>query len=292
MALEPHLDAVPITDAYPRCGDPGRWRLTAEQVVAYERDGFTAPIDVLTPDEAGELGARLEDLRNRVGEISEHLYEVEASWSEDPDNVVFHFLGAWMVDALFHDLVFHPAITVPSAQLLGVDALRFWHDQVFYKPPRHPGVVPWHQDYSYWQRTGPARHITVNLVLDDTGLENGCLHFVPGSHRWPLLPAVAFNAPMDALKADVPPELLPRFEPVAVPLRAGQASIHHSHTVHGSGGNGSDRPRRAVVINTMDARTRVVDGSTPLLKGIPRLPEGAVVEGDHFPIVWRGGDGG
>lgn len=62
-----------------------------------------------------------------------------------------------------------------------MERLRFWHDQVFAKPPRHPGVVPWHQDYAYWTRTEPACHITLNLLLDDADEENGCLQFVPGS---------------------------------------------------------------------------------------------------------------
>jgi hypothetical protein len=38
---------------------------------------------------------------------------------------------------------------VPASQLLGGE-VRFWHDQIFYKPAHHGGVVIWHQDYSYW----------------------------------------------------------------------------------------------------------------------------------------------
>ena len=105
----------------------------------------------------------------------ERLYEVEAAYLERPDEVTFHFLGAWLVDEWFHDLIFSPQITVPISQLLGSSRVRFWHDQVFYKPPRHPGVVPWHQDYSYWTRALPPNHITINILLDDATLENGCL---------------------------------------------------------------------------------------------------------------------
>lgn len=285
MERDLHKRHGPVTDMFPRLAEPAPWRLSDDQVAAFERDGFVSGIKVFDEAQVAALCDRLERLRTQVGELGDDLYEVEAAWTEDPDSVVFHFLGAWMVDELFHDLVWHPAITVPSAQLLGVERLRFWHDQVFYKPPRHSGVVPWHQDYSYWTRTGPPRHITVNVVLDDTNLENGCLHFVPGSHRWPLLPKVPFDGPMDALLADVPGKLRDGFRPVPVPLRAGEASIHHSHTVHGSFANQSDGPRRAVVVNTMAADTRVAHGSAPLLKGVPMEPEGSVVAGDHFPIL-------
>jgi ectoine hydroxylase-related dioxygenase (phytanoyl-CoA dioxygenase family) len=174
---------------------------------------------------------------------------------------------------------------VPCAQLLGVDRLRFWHDQVFFKPAGHPGVVPWHQDYSYWTRTGPAAHITINIMLDDADAANGCVQFVPGSHRWGLLPKLPFDADLDAIHAHLTPEQSAAFAPVHGCLRAGEATIHHSHTLHGSTGNGSDRPRRAMVFNFMAPDTRVLDDSEPLLRHAPRLPVGAIIEGDHFPIV-------
>lgn len=290
MDRDLHKRHEPMTDSFPRLGDAAPWRLSDDQVSSFERDGFVSGIRILDDDQVDLVRERLERLRAKIGSLAPELYEVEAGWTADPEGVVFHFLGAWMVDDVFHDLLWHPAITVPSAQLLGVDTLRFWHDQVFYKPPRHPGLVPWHQDYSYWTRTAPPRHITVNLVLDDTDLENGCLHVVPGSHRWPLAPKVAFDGPMDALLEHLPGDLQAAFQPLPLPLRAGEASIHHSHTVHGSFANRADRPRRAVVINTMAPDTLVADASEPLLRGVPELPEGARVEGDHFPILIPAGE--
>jgi ectoine hydroxylase-related dioxygenase (phytanoyl-CoA dioxygenase family) len=68
-------------------------------------------------------------------------------------------------------------------------------------------------------------------------------------------------------------------------LRAGECTFHHSHTVHGSYGNRSDRPRRAVVLNFMKPDTRSADGKAPLLSGVPLVPEGEVIDGDYFPLV-------
>lgn len=279
---------APLTRAYPRLTTPEEARayeLDDEQLRSFEREGYVERVRVLDAEQVGALRERLEHLRTHLGEHEGQLYEVEAAWRERPAAVVFHFLGAWMVDELFHDLLFHPALTVPMAQLLGVERLRFWHDQVFYKPPHHPGVVPWHQDYSYWDRTAPACHITANLVLDDTSLANGCLHVVPGSHRWPLLAPVPFDAEQDQLLRTLPPALAQEFEPRPLQLRAGEASFHHSHTLHGSGPNASAQARRAVVVNAMGDHVRVADGSRPLLAGVPLLPTGALVEGEHFPIV-------
>ena len=91
------------------------------------------------------------------------------------------------------------AFTVAASQLLG-GAVRFWHDQLFCKPARHGGVVAWHQDYSYWTRTVPLAHLSCWIGLDDATRENGCLHYIPGSHRWNLLPITGLADDMDAIQ--------------------------------------------------------------------------------------------
>jgi len=58
-----------------------------------------------------------------------------------------------------------------ASQLLGDKPVRFWHDQLFYKPAKKGGVVAWHQDYSYWTRTKPIAHITCWTALDDATIE-------------------------------------------------------------------------------------------------------------------------
>ncbi len=260
-------------------------RLSASQRESFARDGYLGPIDVLAPTAVEDVRTAVAEVIVRLDELAPRLYEVERAYTERPDEVVCHFLGGWRVHPVLDALVRNPLITQPCAQLLEVDALRLWHDQVFAKPPRHPGVVPWHQDYSYWTRTAPACHITCNLMLDDADEESGCLQFVPGSHRWGLLPKIPFDAPIEAIR-----EYLPQgaaWQPVAVPVRAGQATIHHSHTLHGSGRNRSSRWRREAVCNYMGSHVRVADGCEPLLRGTAPIAEGAVVEGDAFPIVWR-----
>lgn len=257
--------------------------LTAEQVAQFEHDGFVANIPVLDTAGLARLRVALEAILADLDRLEPRLYEVERAYTERPGEVVCHFLGGWLVSAPLHELVFAKAITEPCAQLLGVDRLRFFHDQVFAKPPRHPGTVPWHQDYSYWTRTEPACHITLNLMLDDADEDNGCVWFVPGSHRWGLLPKLPFDAPVDAIRPHLPKDAV--WRPVPAPVKAGHATIHHSHTLHGSYGNTSDRWRRACVFNYMGAHVRLADDSQPILRGAAPIAKGAVIEGDWFPIV-------
>jgi ectoine hydroxylase-related dioxygenase (phytanoyl-CoA dioxygenase family) len=277
---------TPVGRLFPRlAGDNRRFCLSDEQVRFFEENGYVKGGRVLDRAQVEALRAGLEAIRTgdnpRIGD----LYEVDEDYRRDPARNVFHFLGAWLIDDAFHDLLFHPAITVKLAQLLGVEHVRFWHDQVFYKPPRHPGIVTWHQDYSYWTRSAPAGHVTCWIGLDDSTLDNGCLHYVPGSHRFGLLPRISLTRDMDAVKDYLTPEQGAAFRPEPMVLLAGECTFHHSHTVHGSYGNRSDVPRRAVVLNFMKPDTRSADGANPLLAGVPLVPAGAVIEGEFFPLV-------
>lgn len=263
-------------------------RLSDAQVAEYHERGFIRGPQVLNDEQLAALREGLEAIRTgrnpRIGE----LYEIDADYLSAPEANVFHILGAWMIDEAFHDILFHPKITVPVSQLLDSPRVRFWHDQVFYKPARHPGVVTWHQDYSYWTRSTPPRHLTCWIGLDDSTIENGCVHFVPGSHRWNLLPKVSLTKEMDAIKSVLSPEQLAQFRPEPMLLRAGECSFHHCFTLHGSYGNRSDIPRRAVVLNFMHPESRSADGTKPLLEHTPIVAEGAIIEGEHYPIVFDG----
>ena len=255
----------------------------------FERDGFLGPIDVLSPEEVVAVRDAVAEVIQNLDQHKERLYEVEQAFTDRPGEVVCHFLGGFLVHETLRQLIFNQRITSICKELLCVSGLRFWHDQVFAKPPHHPGVVPWHQDYSYWTRTEPVCHITCNLLLDDSDETSGCLQFVPGSHRWPLLPPLPFDAPLNAIQPHLPADSTglkdATWQPIAVPVRAGQATFHHSHTLHGSDQNRSDRWRRAIVLNYMGDHVRVQDGSQPLLRGTPLLATGQTITGPNFPRV-------
>ncbi len=163
--------------------------------------------------------------------------------------------------------------------------MRFWHDQLFCKPARHGGVVAWHQDYSYWTRTTPLAHLTCWAGLDDSTRENGCVHYVPGSHRWPDLPVTGLTGEMGAIESVLTEEQKRQFVPVAAELKAGEASFHHPRTIHGSYSNDSTKPRRATVINVFRDGVRSASDDSPL-EGVPPVRKGEKMEGQFFPLLF------
>jgi len=257
--------------------------LSDEQLRFFDENGYLAGIRILTDDQVDILRSELAVLMAPEQSENPLFYEYHLNESTDPSQVLFHALGAWRVSIPFHDLLFDRRFTVPASQLLG-GRVRFWHDQFFVKPAHDGGIVAWHQDYSYWTRTKPIAHLTCWIGLDDSNRENGCVHYVPGSHKWDLLPRGSLADDMDAVRERITAEQKQQFKPIAIELKAGEASFHHPMMVHGSFENRTDQARRATVINVF--RDGVVsDSDKPLLAGVPVIPRGAKIEGRFFPLL-------
>jgi ectoine hydroxylase-related dioxygenase (phytanoyl-CoA dioxygenase family) len=277
----------PITDLFPQVEseeERKHYELTREQLDFYEENGYLAGIRVLTDDQVEKLRAELEDLTDPNHEGRSLFYEYNVNESVDPSRVLFHALGAWRVKPGFHDILWNPAFTIPASQILE-GPVRFWHDQLFCKPAKDGGVVAWHQDYSYWTRTQPMAHLTCWIALDDSDKDNGCITYIPGSHRWPLLPITGLAGDMEAIYSVLTPEQRESFQPTQLTLKKGEASFHHPLAVHGSFENSTARQRRATVINVFRDGVRS-DKSEPLLEGVETIPAGEKMQGRFFPLLY------
>jgi hypothetical protein len=268
--------------------DWDQYRLSKEQVNFFNENGYLPGIKLLNEDQ-------LEILRNELFQLvdpSLHdnslFYEYNSNESTDPQTILFHALGEWRITKGLHDVLWNPAFVMAASQLLGDKPVRFWHDQIFYKPAKKGGVVAWHQDYSYWTRTKPIAHITCWCSLDDATEENGCLQYIPGSHKWGLLPKPHLAGDLHSIREFLTEEQQKQFDNAQLaPVKAGEAIFHHSLTLHGSGENKSTRPRRAFVINAF-ADGVVSDSDEPLLQGVPPVPKGQKMEGRFFPLLFKG----
>jgi ectoine hydroxylase-related dioxygenase (phytanoyl-CoA dioxygenase family) len=260
-----------------------RYRLTDEQVALYQENGYLAGIRMLDQHQLRALRAELDDLMDPAHPGHNLFYEFHSNESADASRVLFHALGAWRISTPFHDLLWNPAFTM-AAQCLLCGPVRFWHDQLFCKPARSGGVVAWHQDYSYWTRTEPMAHLSCWIGLDDSTAENGCVHYVPGSHRWDLLPITGLAGDMNAIQNVLTEQQRARFKPVAIELKEGECSFHHPLMVHGSFENKTDRLRRGAVINVFRDGVRSASDE-PLLEGVPAIPAGERMGGRFFPLL-------
>lgn len=126
-------------------------------------------------------------------------------------------------------------------QLLGLP-LALYSDEALLKPPFHGSEKPEHQDNDYLQVDPADAALACWTALDDADVENGCLHFYPGSHLEGLLPHVTPDEAPRQLR-----ERLDRSGSVPVPIGAGGCILYHPLVVHWSPANRTARWRRAFV---------------------------------------------
>ena len=263
-----------------------QYRLTDEQVAHFHEYGYLAGIKLLEDDHIEVLRQQLTEVMDPKHPAHHLFYEFHSNESEDSDSVLFHSLGQWRITSGFHDILWNPAFVMAAHQLLENKPVRFWHDQLFYKPAKHGGVVAWHQDYSYWTRTVAMQHLTCWTGLDDATIENGCLHYVPKSHKWGLLDAPSLAGDMNGLMKYLTEEQKKEFKPVAIEMKKGYGTFHHPLLVHGSYENNSEISRRAFVINVFADGT-VSNTDDELLAGVPIIPKGHKMQGKFFPLLFN-----
>jgi ectoine hydroxylase-related dioxygenase (phytanoyl-CoA dioxygenase family) len=253
--------------------------LTEELVENFRRDGFVVVPDLLSADELRRYGAAVDEA---VAKRSSHDTRALAEKSRYEQSFI-QCQNLWEDCPEVRPLSFHPAIAGTAARLLGVDAVRLWHDQALYKEPGGRETDP-HQDQPYWPIV-ETNTITAWIPFDGSTLDNGAMGYLPGSHRLGVREFVNifFGEPEDPLAR----EELAGIEPVWVEVPAGAVAFHHGLTFHLA------RPNATGTVRRVHTAIFFADGSTrgegrfphPSVER-PGIPVGGVIASDVTPLAW------
>jgi len=220
-------------------------KLTAAQTEQYWRDGFLFPLQVFSQAEAAGLRDELE--------------QIERDWREaDLPHPLLQYkrINSNCVMPLAARIAMDPRVLDAVEGILGPDLL-IWSAEFFIKEPRTTHIVGTHQDLTYWGMGETSDQVTAWIALSPATVESGCMDFVAGSHKNPILPHT------DTFSKN---NLLSRGQEIAVEvaeedkthieLQPGQMSLHHGLTIHGSGPNGSDDRRIGFAIRYLNPNAR------------------------------------
>jgi hypothetical protein len=215
-------------------------RLSQGEIDAFQRDGYYAPVDVFSVEEARRWRADLEAFERTLppGPVSAG------------DRRKLHVRCPWA-----RDLVEDPRLLDVMESLLGPDLLVFT-STFFIKEPNTDAITAWHQDATFFGLQ-PYEHVTAWVALSEASIEAGCMEFIPGSHRWGQLAhgqtalpgtinagARSISAPMDISTA------------VFAPVKTGQVSLHHTLIAHNSPPNRSNDRRIGLGISYIPTHCR------------------------------------
>lgn len=231
--------------------DGACYRVLPEEVEAFRRDGYVHLKGVLAEDELRAIEATYDRfLRREIRVPGKDYCDMSGDYGRPVDEyaIVNVMLPRKYYPEWQGNLYERRAASI-AEQLAGPD-LAVDYDQLLAKRPFQDGAVfHWHQDLAYWPVTQDLRTATCWLAIDDSTRQNGCMRFVPGSHREPALrahrPLLGDREQSHTLVAEVDEAA----DPVAyAEIRRGDITVHNERVLHGSGGNQTAGWRRAYIV--------------------------------------------
>jgi ectoine hydroxylase-related dioxygenase (phytanoyl-CoA dioxygenase family) len=266
--------------------------LSPSQIQHYRDNGYVVIEDFLSPGELEQWreavteavlernGIKIPGRENKTGE--------DDGINEDAEyfgNVFDQLVNLWMTNDKVKNLMLDQRIGKMAAELAQVDGIRVWHDQALIKKP-WANPTAWHLDTPY--RSFDHREaLSIWIALDDATLENGCLFFIPGSHK-----ETSFNDPGITKNMNAVFQLYPQFikaRSVAAPMKAGSCSFHNGLCIHGAHANMTPGYRRAMTCAFMPEGA-TYNGKQNVLPNeyIATLNKGDVLQNDvQNPLLYQ-----
>lgn len=262
---------------------PGQ--LTKDQIKQFQEIGYLAFSEVLTAKEVAEARRALAELTLRLvtdpsveysaprevagntnqggaryarpgGPCSMHLEKGFDPAGRTPEEIELSVRKYWGFSGeaeIFQRILGEGSrLRAVVEGMLGRDPILF-QEMALVKPPFIGSEKPWHQDNAYFSVVPLDAILGVWIALDDAGVENGCMHVIPGAHREG---AVKHHHGGDC---EIDPALLAVERAEAVPVPAGGAMFFYGMLPHETPPNRSPERRRALQFHFRAAHSRIID---------------------------------
>ena len=216
-----------------------------EQVAAFRENGYLVFESFTTQDEVAKLLEIYDRLfEAQAGREEGNQYDLAGTDEDDRPARLPQIVNPINYAPELQEILFRANATVVGKRLLGPEA-EFQGEHAIMKPPEIGAATPWHQDEAYWKGELEYNSLSIWLALQDTTIDNGCMQFIPGSHKQDVLPhhSIGHDPRIHGLEVD---EVDPSWA-VACPVPAGGATVHHCRTLHYTGPNRTDATRRAYI---------------------------------------------
>jgi ectoine hydroxylase-related dioxygenase (phytanoyl-CoA dioxygenase family) len=222
-------------------------QLTSEQIAFYHREGYLALPQITTTAEVQWLRGIYDHLfAQRAGRADGNQFDLGGSDEEGKEAKLPQILNpARYAPELSQGLFRANALSI-AKQLLG-EACIAQGEHAILMPARIGAETPWHQDEAYWNDEMEYNAMSIWIPLQEATLENGCMWFIPQSHKGEVFPhhSIGHDVRVHGLEMDALPS---EEKSIACPIPAGGCTIHHNRTMHFAGANKSDQPRRAYIL--------------------------------------------
>lgn len=226
---------------------PGTTSLSEAQIAQFQTQGYLALNSLVALEEIARMRTMYDALfEAKAGrDVGDH-FDLAGADEEGTPAVLQQILNPSRYAPAFGELACVQSALRIATQLLGPETEAQGNHAIL-KPAGMGAATPWHQDEAYWNPELQYNALSVWIPLQDATLENGCMHFIPGSHRGDVVDHHPINHDprVHGLEVENAPD---ESRAVACPLPAGGATFHLARTFHYAGENKTDQPRRAYIM--------------------------------------------
>jgi len=244
--------------------------ISEKELSSYQTNGYLIIKNVLNRENIDELKSKYKLLRKSLASIASIDFE-------DYEREISQIRDLWKFDDVFRDLILEKEIAQLAPRFFKQNSCRLLHDHVINKPIGRNGVVPWHQDYTYWPTDNP-NGLSFWLAFNDLDKDAGVLEVVPGSHLW------GEEKPVDFMNDN---KVFDESSTEKLAVNKGDLVILHSLTWHRTIENISVDERIAYItlwIPTDSKYTPKHASWHPVNDNI-NVAEGETLNDDWFPVI-------
>lgn len=261
--------------------------LTQDQIDQYQRDGALIYRGLLDQTEVEKLLESISAAIEAMGtnKVAGNADFGDAGGEDYYSNVFIQRLNLWRVNDHIKSLFLGPELGEMVTRLAGVEGMRVWHDQTLQKTP-WANPTAWHLDNPYWSFHS-RDSISIWIALDPATLANGCMHYLPGTHKTADPERNVGIGPDFGKLFKAFPEWK-GITPLVAEMQPGDCGFHNGLTAHGAGPNMTPGYRRAMTCAYMPAGSRF-NGQKNILPDdyVATLSEGDLLDNDELnPVVW------
>ena len=221
--------------------------VTDEEIEHYQTDGFARLEGFFSAAEMDDLRAAIDEA---IAARRERIVGAEEGGrlSEDYELVFNQMVNMWVDCAGVKLFSLSSRLAEAGRLLSGSRHVRIYHDHALVKPGgERSRETNWYQDAPYWPMD-PVGSFSAWIAVDDVTLENGCMHFVPGSFRFGVQPPIRLGVEGESILEKMKEQGFDVAEPQAMEMKSGSVTFHHGCNFHYAGANTTDQPRRAHAI--------------------------------------------
>lgn len=258
------------------------YQVSNEAIQEYSKNGYARVNNICSKKE-------LEPFREELNEIVGNFKKQKAPLSERDlyGKAFLQISNIWERSEIIKKFVIAKRFGKIAADLMGVNAVRLYHDQALYKE-EGGGHTPWHQDQFYWPTEGKT--ITMWMPLVDATYDMGLMEFIPEKHKNGMLTNIGISEHSDTFFT----ELLQK-EKLSVKtfdaIDAGSATFHSGWTPHRAGPNTTNKLREIMTIIYIADGTTITNPKSKnqendLNRWFPGLKPGDMAASPLNPLVY------